>query len=85
MIHSSKSAVKFSPITQSKRLVFYFRTCNGRELTSSEHYILEVTGDGTHVLKIPDARFADTGRYTVIAKNPAGESVSSGLLTMYGE
>ncbi|CAL8088030.1 unnamed protein product [Calicophoron daubneyi] len=57
-------------------------TCNGREITSSGHYILEVTGDGTHVLNIPDARFADTGRYTVIAKNPAGESVSTGLLTM---
>lgn len=37
------------------------------------------------MLNIPEAYFADTGRYTVIAKNPAGESVTSGLLTMQGE
>ncbi|THD24670.1 Titin [Fasciola hepatica] len=56
--------------------------CNGREIVSSPHYTLEVKGDGVHVLNIPEAYFADTGRYTVIAKNPAGESVTSGLLTM---
>ncbi|KAF5395209.1 hypothetical protein PHET_05731 [Paragonimus heterotremus] len=57
-------------------------SCNGREITSSPHYKLEIVGDGTHILDIPEAYFEDTGRYTVIAKNPAGESVSSGLLTM---
>ncbi|CAL8088024.1 unnamed protein product [Calicophoron daubneyi] len=58
--------------------------CNGREITSSEHYITEVVGDGTHVLNILDTQIADTGRYTVTAKNPAGESVSTGFLTMQG-
>ncbi|KAG5445732.1 Muscle M-line assembly protein unc-89, partial [Clonorchis sinensis] len=57
-------------------------TYNGREIISSPHYKIEVQGDGVHVLEIPETYFQDTGRYTVIAKNAAGESVSSGLLTM---
>ena len=61
------------------------RTKNGQEITSSSDYILETEGEGVYALTIPQAFFADTGRYAVIAENPAGKSVSSGYLTILGK
>uniref|UniRef100_A0A5K4FFR8 Nesprin-1 n=1 Tax=Schistosoma mansoni TaxID=6183 RepID=A0A5K4FFR8_SCHMA len=57
-------------------------TRDGHEITSSPNYILECEGDGIYALNIPEAFFENSGRYAVIAENPAGKCISSGLLTV---
>ncbi|TNN05360.1 Muscle M-line assembly protein [Schistosoma japonicum] len=57
-------------------------TRNGHEITSSANYILECEGNGVYALNIPEAYFENAGRYAVIAENPAGKCISSGLVTI---
>ncbi|CAH8561518.1 unnamed protein product [Schistosoma turkestanicum] len=57
-------------------------TRDGHEITSSPNYILECEGDGIYALSIPEAFFGNSGRYAVVAENPAGKCISSGLLTV---
>ncbi|CAH8869263.1 unnamed protein product, partial [Trichobilharzia szidati] len=57
-------------------------TRDGHEITSSPNYILEKEGDGVYALSIPEAFFENSGRYAVIAENPAGKCISSGLVTV---
>ncbi|CAH8612085.1 unnamed protein product [Schistosoma intercalatum] len=57
-------------------------TRDGYEITSSPNYILECEGNGIYALNIPEAFFENSGRYAVIAENPAGKCISSGLLTV---
>ncbi|CAH8641087.1 unnamed protein product [Heterobilharzia americana] len=57
-------------------------TRDGHEITSSVNYTLEKEGDGVYALTIPEAFFENSGRYAVVAENPAGKCISSGLITI---
>ncbi|EUB61841.1 Muscle M-line assembly protein unc-89 [Echinococcus granulosus] len=59
-------------------------TVNGREITSSPDFVIEEVADGVQSLTIPHALKTDTGRYSVIAKNEAGEAITSGIVTVLG-
>lgn len=59
-----------------------YRNFNGKQIISSPDYIIESKGNGFYALSIPEAFLEDTGRYTVVAENEAGKSVSSGIITI---
>lgn len=57
-------------------------TVNGCDIISSPDFVLEEYPEGVHALTIPHSFITDTGRYSVIAKNAAGEAITSGIVTV---
>ncbi|VDN97244.1 unnamed protein product, partial [Rodentolepis nana] len=55
---------------------------NGHDIISSPDFIIEEFADGVHTLTVPRAFVTDTGRYSVVAKNEAGEAITSGIVTV---
>ncbi|KAL5965329.1 Muscle M-line assembly protein unc-89, partial [Taenia solium] len=57
-------------------------TVNGCEITSSPNFVIEEVADGVQSLTILHALKTDAGRYSVTAKNEAGEAITSGIVTV---
>ncbi|VDM30429.1 unnamed protein product, partial [Hydatigera taeniaeformis] len=57
-------------------------TVNGCEITSSPDFVIDETADGVQSLTILHALKTNAGRYSVVAKNEAGEAITSGTVTV---
>ncbi|KAL3314823.1 hypothetical protein Ciccas_006550 [Cichlidogyrus casuarinus] len=57
-------------------------TRNGNEIISSPDFILESYGDGIYALTIPDVSLYNTGRFSIIAENEAGEAITTGIISV---